>query len=274
MWKRYFNIFTTFISFFFDIWQNRKILFALTRQEMRTRYIGSYFGVLWAFIQPIATIAVFWFVFDIGFKTQPIKNYPYILWLLGGIIPWFFLSEALLTSTGSVIGKSYLVQKIKFRVSLLPVIQIFSAIVVHIFFIVVMFAFFLAYGYSPQWHWIQIFYFTFCAIILLLGLSWLTSSITVFFRDLGQLINIIIQFGFWLTPIFWSIDIMPEKYRFYLKLNPVFYITEGYRSSLMQKEWFWEHWIWAGYFWGITLFLLFLGAYVFYKLRPHFADVL
>jgi lipopolysaccharide transport system permease protein/teichoic acid transport system permease protein len=114
----------------------------------------------------------------------------------------------------------------------------------------------------------------FCTIFLVLGLTWLTSSIVVFFRDLGQIIAMVVQFGFWLTPIFWSMKILPEEYHTMIQYNPAYYIVEGYRDSLIYNTWFWEKPELTIQYWVITAIFFFLGAVVFRKLRPHFADVL
>jgi lipopolysaccharide transport system permease protein/teichoic acid transport system permease protein len=90
----------------------------------------------------------------------------------------------------------------------------------------------------------------------------------------GQLVSIVVQFGFWLTPIFWNISTVPEKYHWIIKLNPMAYIIEGYRNSMIYHKWFWEDMNMTIYFWTITIILFGLGALTFRKLRPHFADVL
>ncbi len=256
------------------IWQSRTLLWKLTKNDFKQRYLGNALGVLWAFIQPTATIAVFWFVFQVGFKSQPVDDFPFILWLVAGMFPWFFFADGLSSGTSSVMENSFLVKKIVFRVSLLPVIKLLSALVVHVFFIFFMFAMFLYYGYTPEIHWLQIIYYLFALSVLLLGLSWFTSSVVVFFRDMGQLIAVIIQFGFWLTPIFWSMKMIPEQYHFLIKLNPLIYIIEGYRNSMIYHQWFWEDIHMTLYYWGVTAILFTIGGLTFSRLRPHFSDVL
>ncbi|MNN31636.1 Teichoic acid translocation permease protein TagG [compost metagenome] len=110
--------------------------------------------------------------------------------------------------------------------------------------------------------------------ILLLGLSWITSALVVFLKDVGQVISMILQFGFWLTPIFYSYQALPEKYAFLLKLNPMYYITEGYRGIFIYKFWFWERPDLTLYYWIVSLSVLVIGYLLFKRLRPHFADVL
>ena len=257
-----------------DIIKNRKLLWQMTKRDFRQRYLGSYLGILWAFIQPTITVIIFWFVFQIGFKAMPVNNFPFILWLVCGMFPWFFFNESIQNASTSIWESSYLVKKIVFRVEILPIVKIVSAFVVHIFFVAVLFFMFALYGYSVSIYNLQIVYYFFAMTCLALGISWLTSALTVFLRDVGQFVGMIMQFGFWATPIFWSIKIIPEKFVPILQLNPAYYFVEGYRQSFIYHEWFWEHWDLTVYFWAITLIIMFIGAACFKKLRPLFADFL
>ncbi len=257
-----------------SIWQSRKLLWKLTKNDFKQKYLGNLLGFFWAFIQPTATIAVFWFVFQVGFKSQPVDNFPFILWLVAGMFPWFYFAEGFSNGTNSILDNSFLVKKIVFRVSLLPVIKLTSAFVIHTFFMFFMFCMFIYYGYSPEIYWIQLIYYLFALTLLLLGLSWITSSIIVFFKDVGQFVAIIIQFGFWLTPIFWSMKLVPERYHSLIGLNPLVYIIEGYRNSMIYHKWFWEDMHMTLYYWAITLVIFIVGGLTFARLRPHFSDVL
>ncbi|MDO8444887.1 MAG: ABC transporter permease [Deltaproteobacteria bacterium] len=268
------NIFTQFYYFLLDLFKSRKIILELTKRDFKSKYLGSYLGLLWAFVNPAITILIFWFVFQAGFKSMPVDNYPFILWLMTGMIPWFFFSDSIANASNSIVENSFLVKKMVFRISILPVVKILSALFVHIFFIVVLFLMFWFYGYSPDIYNVQAFYYLFSAIIFILASSWITSSVILFMKDMGHIIAVLLQFGFWLTPIFWSLKIMPEKYHPIIKLNPVYYIVEGYRDSFIYKAWFWEHMNLTIYFWTVTSFTFVLGAIIFRKLRPHFGDVL
>uniref|UniRef100_A0AAE9TKJ9 ABC transporter permease n=1 Tax=Paenibacillus polymyxa TaxID=1406 RepID=A0AAE9TKJ9_PAEPO len=130
------------------------------------------------------------------------------------------------------------------------------------------------YGFQPNIYYLQIPYFLICMIALLLGLSWITSSLVIFLKDVGQVVSMILQFGFWLTPIFYSLTAIPEKYQFLIKLNPLYYIIEGYRGIFLYHYWFWERPQQTLYFWLVTFIFLLIGYYLFKKLRPHFADVI
>lgn len=261
-------------SFVTDIIQNRAIFKSLVINDFRQRYLGSYLGILWAFIQPVITVFIFWFVFQVGFKSKPVENVPFILWLIAGMFPWFFFSDAVSNATNAIMENSYLVKKIVFKVAFLPVIKILSALIVHIFFIFFMYALYLVYGYGFSLYWLQLFYYLFAMIVLILGISYITSSVVIFFRDMGQLVTMLLQFGFWMTPIFWSIGMIPARYHWIIKLNPLVYIIEGYRDSMIHHVWFWEKPTMTLYYWAVTLFVLAVGLNTFRKLRPHFADVL
>ncbi len=268
------NYIKTFYLFLIDIVKNKTLLIDLAKNDFKSRYMGNYLGIFWAFIQPIITILIFWFVFEVGFKSKPVDNFPFILWLMCGMVPWFFFADSLSTATQSVIVNSYLVKKVAFRVSLLPIVQIVSALIVHIFFVFFLLLMFIYYGYSPTIYWLQIPYYVMCTIFLTLGVTWLTSSVVIFFKDLGQIITMIIQFGFWVTPIFWSLNMIPENYHKIIKLNLIYYIVEGFRDSLIYNIWFWEKFNLSIQYWLISSIFFIGGAIVFKKLRPHFADVL
>ena len=263
-----------FYNFLLDLFRNRSLIRQLTVRDFRTRYLGSYLGLLWAFIQPTITILIFWFVFEVGFKSAPVGDLPFILWLITGIIPWFFIADTLSSATYSIVENNYLVKKVVFRVSMLPIVKLLSALVIHMFFVIVIFLFFMAYGIRPTLYSLQVLYYGFAMIIFLLGLSWVTSSLIIFLKDVGQIVAMFLQFGFWLTPIFWAIDMVPENYRFFIKLNPAYYIIQGYRDSFIHKVWFWEHPLYSTYYWGVTAIVFVAGAIIFNRLRPHFADVL
>ncbi len=253
---------------------NLRLLYSLTKNDFRQEYLGSYLGIAWAFIQPVITVLIFWFVFQVGFKAKPINDVPFILWLISGMFPWFFFTNAVGNATHAVTENAYLVKKIVFQVGFLPLIKIFSALVVHLFFIVFMYGLFMVYGYSFNLYWLQVFYYLGAMIVLILGISYITSAVVIFFKDMGQLVMMLLQFGFWLTPIFWSINMIPVKYHWLIKLNPLVYIIEGYRDSMIEHVWFWQKPQMTLYFWVVTAIMVGVGWHTFRKLRPHFADVL
>lgn len=258
----------------FELIKYRRMIIDMTKSDFKRRYLGSYLGMVWAFINPVVTILIFLFVFQMGFKATPVSNIPFALWLSTGIIPWFYFSEAFSGAAGSICEYGFLVKKVVFRVSFLPLIKILSAFFIHVCFLLLLLLMLLFYRITPSLYWLQLFYYVFCSIMLLMGLSWIAASLMVFVRDVSHIIGIFLQFGFWLTPIFWKIEQIPEKYQIFLQINPVFYIIQGYRDTFLFKTWFWERPYLTLYFWSLTIIILILGLFVFKKTRPHFADVL
>ncbi len=263
-----------FLMFLKDIIKSRGIIWQLAKNDFKARFANSYLGIFWAFIQPLVMIAVLWFVFQVGFRAMPVEDFPFILWMSCGLIPWFFFAEGLSSGTNSLLDYNYLVKKIVFRTSVLPLVKIMSAIFVHIFFVGLLLTMFLAYGFKPTIYYIQVLYYSFALIAFLIGLTWITSSLAVFLKDVSQIVAVLLQIGFWFTPNFWSVTMIPDRYLFFFKLNPMFYIVEGYRDALIYEVWFWQHYKLTLYFWSLTLILFVLGAFLFKKLRPHFSDVL
>ncbi|WP_217560473.1 ABC transporter permease [Paenibacillus sp. GbtcB18] len=256
------------------LFKNKNLIWELSKKDIKAKYLGSYLGILWAFVHPIITILVYWFVFQVGLKSNTVNDFPFILWLLPAIIPWFFISESISSATNSIIESSYLVKKIVFKVSILPLIKIISSLIIHLFFIVVLLTIFVSYGYGLSWYHLQIFYYLLASIGLIVGISYITAALNVFLKDVGQFVAMFLQFFFWLTPIFWNLNIVSKEYQFYFKLNPVYYIVSGFRDTFINKEWFWEHPYLTIYFWTFTCIVILVGVKVFKKLKIHFADVI
>ncbi len=256
--------------------QNRKMVMKLAKNDFRTKYAGSYFGILWAFVQPVVTILLYWFVFQIGFRSQPVGDYPFVLWLTAGLIPWFYFSDAWNGGTSSLLEYSYLVKKVVFDIEILPGIKILSSFLVNIFFTFLMLFLFIVSGYMPSIHALQLVYYLLCSSALSWSLSYFTSAVVVFIRDLAHFQGVALQVLMWVTPIMWNYDMVSEYpwLAILMKCNPVFYIVQGYRDSMFRGGWFWESPVWTAYFWGIVLLLFCIGTYVFKRLKPHFADVL
>ena len=263
-----------------ELFASRELIWKLAKNDFKKRYAGSYLGFLWALVQPVITVVMYWIVFDVVFDTrsQMIASgveVPYVLYLTAGLVPWFYFSEAIINGTNALLEYSYLVKKVVFKISILPIIKIIAATFIHVFFTVVLLIVACCYGYYPNIYTIQLIYYTFCMFVLVLGFSYCTCAIVVFFRDLGQIINIILQVGMWATPILWDINmIKDERLIILFKLNPVVYIVNGYRSSIYEQRWFFEHFYSSTYFWIFTVTLFCVGSLIFKKLKVHFADVL
>lgn len=262
-----------------ELYQSRRLIWKLSKNDFKKRYAGSYLGMVWAFVQPVVTVVMYWIVFDRVFDTRSQLvaggiEMPYVLYLTAGLVPWFYFSEALTNGTTALLEYNYLVKKVVFKISILPIIKVIAATFIHLFFVVVLLIIAIGYGYYPSVYTLQIFYYSFCEFVLVLAISYTACAVVVFFKDLQQIINIALQIGMWATPILWDISMLTDKMKPLFKLNPMVYIVNGYRSAIYEQEWFFEHFYSSTYFWIFTVTLFCIGSLIFKRLKVHFADVM
>ena len=251
-----------------------RLIIELAKNDFSGKYSGNLLGAFWAFVQPVVTVFIYVFIFQFAFRAgNYIDGYPYSLWLIAGIIPWFFFNENLLGSSNVFIEYSYLVKKVVFDIDVLPMVKIVSSLFVHVFFILITVIIYVLSGYGIGLRFLQIFYYLFCLVSLILALSYLTSTIVVFFRDFSQIINVIMQIMIWLTPIMWNYKDFSEKWLFFFKINPMFYIVRGYRDCFIGGEFFWNYPL-TVYFWGFVIVIGLIGYSFYKKMKPQFPDVL
>lgn len=262
----------TFLSFY----EQRYILKTLAIRDFKARYLSSFIGLPWAFIQPAFYVLVIWFAFTIGLRAGTTSSgLPFGAWLIVGMIPWLFIGQTMIVACSSITEYSYLIKKTSFQVGMIPIIKIISGLIVHIILITITIILItLAFGIMPTIYWLQIFYYLFVLVFLLTGIALFVASVNVFVKDMAHIINILTTLLFWATPIIWPYSMLSGNYRYIALFNPFFYITEGYRYTFLEQRWFWEFPEMNLYFWVIAFITLFGGLWVFNKLQPDFGDEL
>lgn len=260
---------------------NRKMIWNLAKDDLKKKFAGSNLGIIWAFVQPVITVLLYWFVFEKGLNAKASNlrtgiEVPFVLWLMAGLVPWFYFQDAWNNGTGVLREYDYLVKKVVFKIEILPAVKMISALFVHLFFVAFMIVLFWIMGYAPDWYTLQVIYYSVAMIAFLMGLVYATSAVVVFFKDLTQIVAVLIQVGTWATPIMWNIETMnlPQWAMVILKLNPMYYVVAGYRDALINKTGFWEHPYLTIWFWVATILVYVAGTHIFKKLRMLFADVL
>ncbi len=260
-----------------NIVKNSKIVLNLAISDFKKRFVGSYFGIIWMFVQPLATVLVYTLIFQVGFKSvPPVPGVSYVIWLIPGIIPWFYFQDSILQGTQVLYEYNYLVKKIVFNTKLLPVVKLVSVFLSHICFIVIMFIVFIIAKIPISFKSFLVIYFSFALSILSLGIVYITSSVNVFFKDMGQIVSILMQFGMWMAPIMYDESLFLNRAPILIKLikfNPIYYIVKGYRFCMINDN-FDDFFIISIYYWAITLIIFFIGYRIFDKLKIHFSDVL
>ena len=229
--------------------------------EIRSRYVDTIGGLIWAVVHPLLIILVYWLVFSVGFKITPPGGVPFILVFLSGFIPWIIFNETLISNTNVIQAHSHLATKTVFPTEILPVVRLLVSLVTHFIMLLVLLAIISISNISFSIYNFQFLYYLFSLSVLILGLSWLFSSVNLFFRDTAHILQALLPLWFWLTPIVWFREMIPQKYQWILDLNPLVYIVEGYKKSFIYHSPFWEDAPSAIYFWGIGFAAFIFGRF-------------
>jgi teichoic acid transport system permease protein len=254
---------------------NIQLIFRLAVFEVKGMYQIHYLGVLWQILNPAIQVSIYWFVFGMGIRGgQPVGDVPFFVWLLVGLIPWFFISPSIIQGSNSVYSKVNLVSKMNFPISVLPTIRIISNSF-QLGFMGLMLAIILViYQVNPGIYILQLPYYLFCLYIFLFSFTLLSSTITTLIRDYQMLLQSLMRMLLYLTPILWDTSKLPEIFENLLKLNPFFYIITGFRSTVFGEGWFFEDPVYTLYFWVLTIVILYFGSRIHLKFRDSFVDYL
>ena len=261
-----------------SLWRNRQLIIQMTRREVAGRYKGSALGLAWSFSNPVFMLVVYTFVFSEIFKSRwggvggDESKTQFAVILFVGMIVMGLFTEVLNRAPSLIISNVNYVKKVVFPIEILPVIAMGAALF-HSFisFGVLLTAFALFNGYL---HWTVIFapLVLLPLVILTLGLGWMLASLGVFLRDVGQTISLITTVLMFLTPVFYPITAVPERFRPFIMANPLTFIIGQAREVLI-----WGHmpnWIGLGIYTLIATVFAWAGYAWFQKTRKGFADVL
>lgn len=254
---------------------NSHLIFRLATYDIKSSFQMHYLGILWQFLNPVAQVFVYWFVFGVGIRNgNPVGDVPFFVWLVIGLIPWFFISPTITQASNSVYSKVNLVSKMKFPVSVLPMITIiknsFNFIVMFLILIVVLYF----YGINPGSYLLQLPYYFFAMYTFLFSITLLFSTISTIVRDFQFAVQSTMRIMFFLTPILWDFGDMSITLQNVLKLNPFYYLIEGFRNTLLGESWFYTDLGYTLYFWFITMLMLTVGSILHIKFRNKFVDYL
>lgn len=251
-----------------NIYIYRDMIYSLVRREIRGRYKGSVLGFLWTYINPLCQVVVYSIVFSIIFKVNIEKFY---LYLIIGMMPWTFFNTAVAGGTTCVRAQADMVKKIYFPREVIPISYVTSAFINMLFSFIIVFLAVLISGFG----------FNFRALLFLplimvieyifaLGLAFIVSSVTVYFRDLEQIMGVIMMAWIYLTPIMYNMEYVPEQFRIFVVLNPMTPIVEVYHQILYYRMIpTLNYLLLAG---GTSIVALVIGFAVFIKLDKRFAE--
>jgi len=257
-----------------NLYQHRHVLWVLSVQQLKNKYLGTLGGLIWAIVHPIVLLFVFWFALVYGLKTQVTGDQPYLLVLFCGLIVWMPFTEAIGAAPNVIIGHSYLISKISFPFEILPLTNVIASFFSHFISFIFLTIILIYYHKVPGAISVFILYYIFCLFILMAGLSWLLSALNVVYRDTAQVVNIFLNLWFWVTPIIWDPNTLSKEFSFIATYNPLAYIIKGYRGILLNGDMCAVNLQETLIFWLMTLSFWWLGTKIFSELKPNFADML
>ncbi len=254
----------------------RKQIFKLAKADLIKTYRGAALGWMWAIIKPTVTIFVYWFAFAIGLRvSSDVNGYPYFLWLIAGVVPWFYMSEMITAGTDAIRKYSYLVTKMKFPVSTIPTFVNISKFIIHAILIYIVIVLFRIFGYAIDIYYLQIPFFMLLTFIFFEIWSLLSAPLGAISKDYSNLVKAFITAVFWLSGIMWNPETVKSSVlKKILRVNPVTYLVAGFRNCFIDKIWFWQQPKRLLYFVIICAVMLVIAIVLYKKLRKEIPDVL
>jgi lipopolysaccharide transport system permease protein len=254
-----------------EIYEYRELLFFFVWRDVLVRYKQTSIGILWAVLRPVSTMIVFTFVFGkvAGLPTE--GSAPYALLVFSGILPWQLFSGAVQTGADSLISNAQMISKVYVPKLIFPMIGAATACLDFLIALGVYFVLMAYHQIMPDWRLLTLPVFILFAIIASLAISFFVSALNVFYRDFRYIIPFLLQLGFYISPIGYSVTVVPEKWRLLYSINPMVGVIDGFRWALLGQD--------VTFYWpglaissGIVFCMLWIGLKTFRSMESTFAD--
>ena len=252
---------------FKELYRYRELLKNNIKKEIRGKYKGSWLGVVWTFLNPLLMLLVYSIVFPYILRVK-VENYT--IFMMVALVPWTFFTTAVQTGTGSVVANGNILKKVYFPREIIPISVVTSALINFLITSIIMVVFILVSGVGFSVHCLLFPLIVLIQYIITLAIVFVLSAITVYVRDVDHFVSIIIMLAFYVTPIVYKADMLPQKFQWALKINPMAQLIEAYRAVL------YEHCMpdmtMLG-IWGlIGIAMLIVGYLIFKKLEKQFVE--
>ena len=252
-----------------ELLRKKDLLWLLTKKEVTLKYKRTFLGIIWSLLNPILVAAVLFIAFKIFMRIQ-MKNY--IFFLLSALFPWNWFSASVTISTGTLIGNVNLIKRIAFPRHFLVIATILAQFVNLLFALPIIVAFSCLYGEGPRISWLFIVpILIIVQLTVTTGICLAVSMVNAYFRDMEYIINVVVSMLFWMTPIIYPLNMVPEAYRIYLVLNPLTYLITAWRDIFMSNSTDWGS---IGISFGSSLIFFVLGVFVFQRFGKRLDEVI
>jgi len=214
---------------FGEIQRHRELIWALALKELRVRYKRSALGFLWALLNPLLMMIILTVVFS---TVMRIAVHEYAVFLISALLPFTFFSQALAYSVESIVTNGDLLKRIRVGKAVFPVAAVLSNVINFVFSLVPLVLVLLVLRFPFHWTWIYLPVPLLALILFTLGCGFFCAAANVFFRDVAHIVQIVLSALFYVSPIIYSLEFLPERYHTYFRLNPLLYILSGFRLAI------------------------------------------
>ena len=248
----------------------------LSVNELIKEYKGAALGPLWAVLKPAFLIFVYWFAFAFGLRhAHKISGHSFVLWLIIGSIPWFYISDAIRDGAGSLRSNRHLITKMPFPRSTVMTFVCLARLYGHIFLLLLGVVILLLNGYKPSIYWLQIFFYLPLMYLYFTVLAWITAPLSALSKDFHNLIKSVISGLFWLSGIVYdSYSMHAGLVKSIVLANPITYFVNGYRNTFIYHRWFFDTRYETGMFFLILAITAVIGSIIFNRVKDDLPDVL
>ncbi|WP_273477039.1 ABC transporter permease [Faecalicoccus acidiformans] len=258
-------------------------IYSISKYELLADMRDSKFGIFWNFASPAIQVFTYWLIFGVAWDRKPIEvkgiSVPYLPWLVVGYAIWWFIQPCIQKGCSAIFSKTGVITKMKFPVSVLPATIVCKELFNHGCMLVIMFVTLFLCGYTPNINWLWILYYMFCAFVFSESVSLILSVLTMLWRDIKKLVTSLIRMFMYFSPVIWECSFsssVPFAHilNSIMKLNPVYYIIQGYRDAIFYGQSVFDHPLLTLYFWGVVLILFAIGCALMFKFKKKFIDLI
>jgi lipopolysaccharide transport system permease protein len=261
------------LNYWKDIWHYRELFYILAWRDISVRYKQTVFGVLWAILRPFLTMIVFTVIFSKLAKLPSEGNIPYAIMVFAGMLPWTLFSTALTEASNSLIANANMISKVYFPRLIIPSATVITSFIDFLIGLGLMFGLMIYYHFLPGWQIIFLPVFMLLAFLASLGPGLWVTGLNVKYRDFRYIVPFVVQFGLYISPVGFSSNVIPEKYRLIYSLNPMVGVIDGFRWCVLGDG---VKIYWPGFYvsMGVILGFMWVGITSFRKLERSFADLI
>ena len=256
-----------------DLWNYRELFFVLAWRDVAVRYKQTVIGLAWALIQPLLTMVVFTIIFGKIAKLPTDGGVPYALLVYAGLLPWQLFSTALTGASNSLISNANLISKVYFPRLIVPASAVVVALIDFLISFTILAGLMFWYRFVPGWQIFTLPIFVLIAFLASLGPGLWITALNVKYRDFRYVIPFIVQLGLYVSPVGFSSNVIPEKWRLLYSLNPVVGVIDGFRWCILGRA---SDLYLPGFLlsWVVIALFLWLGIRQFRKMEKSFADLI